>query len=75
MKYCRYCVSCISGDYYYCTSHEKVLSDNQIKHSTSCQDFVLSEMGDVDTGEQYKPRIRHNKIIQQEKSLFELKEG
>ena len=53
-KYCRYCAFCINGDTYYCTEHQKVLSD--VKHSIKCPNFALSELGDVDTGKQYKPR-------------------
>ena len=54
MKYCRYCAFCINGDCYYCTCHEKVL--NRVDTPTSCPDFVMSELGDVDTGKPYKPR-------------------
>lgn len=54
MKYCRYCAFCINGDCYYCTCHEKVL--NRVDTPTSCPEFVMSELGDVDTGKQYKPR-------------------
>lgn len=53
MKYCRYCAYCICGDVYYCTEHEKVL--NNVNKVTSCENFVLSELGDVDTGKSYKP--------------------
>ena len=54
MKYCRYCAFCINGDCYYCTDHNKVL--NRVDTPTSCPDFVMSELGDVDTGKPYKPR-------------------
>lgn len=56
-KYCRYCAFCINGDTYYCTAHQEVLSN--VKQTTQCPDFALSELGDVDTGKQYKPR-KHN---------------
>jgi hypothetical protein len=54
MKYCRYCAFCIVGDCYYCTCKEKEL--NRIDRATNCKEFVLSELGDVETGKQYKPR-------------------
>lgn len=54
MKYCRYCAFCIVGDSYYCTCKEKVL--NRVDRVTNCKEFVLSELGDVETGKQYKPR-------------------
>lgn len=57
MKYCRYCAFCISGDCYYCTCHDKELS--RVDKVTNCPDFVMSEMGDVDTGKPYKPREQH----------------
>lgn len=53
-KYCRYCAFCICGDAYYCTAHNKVLYN--VKHTVQCSDFVLSELGDIDTGKQYAPR-------------------
>ena len=54
MKYCRCCAFCISGDCYYCTLHDKVL--NTVDRVTSCPEFVMSVMGDVDTGKPYKPK-------------------
>lgn len=59
-KYCRYCAFCISGDAYYCTEHKEALGN--VKQVTQCPDFVLSELGDVDTGKQYKPRKRDTSI-------------
>lgn len=53
-KYCRYCAHCICGDAYYCTQFDKVLTN--VKSAVSCSEFVLSELGDVDTGKQYSPR-------------------
>lgn len=54
MKYCRYCAFCINGDCYYCTCLEKVLTN--VNRPTNCEEFVMSELGDVDTGKPYKPR-------------------
>ena len=53
-KYCRYCAHCISGDTYYCAGFEKVL--HNIKSAVNCSKFVLSTLGDIDTGKPYKPR-------------------
>lgn len=52
--YCRYCAYCFGGDCYYCSHKDKVL--NRIDVQTQCRDFVLSALGDVDTGKPYKPR-------------------
>ncbi|MCH5202735.1 MAG: hypothetical protein J1F17_05965 [Oscillospiraceae bacterium] len=53
-KYCRYCSFCICGDCYYCTAKEKTLK--RVDRAVNCNDFAISELGDVDTGKQYKPR-------------------
>lgn len=56
MKYCRYCSYCILCDWYYCTCHNKVLK--RVDKPTSCEDFILSELGDVETGKKYEPRAK-----------------
>ena len=56
MKYCRYCSYCILGDWYYCTCHDKVL--NRVYKPTSCEQYVESELGDVETGKKYTPRAK-----------------
>ena len=71
MKYCRYCAFCVNGDCYYCACHDKVLG--RVDRVTSCPDFVMSELGDVDTGKPYKPREPHevkNYVSLQQTSLF-----
>lgn len=68
-KYCRYCAHCICGDAYYCTEFDKVL--NNIKSVVSCSRFVLSELGDVDTGKQYTPR--ETDVIAAQNSDLQLK--
>ena len=70
-KYCRYCAYCISGDCYYCTYYGKTL--NRVDRAINCENFELSEMGDVDTGKPYTPREakpQESDTIQQT-SLFE----
>lgn len=63
-QYCRYCAFCIEGDCYYCTNKGKVLSESYIKHTNTCKDFTLSELGDVITGRKYQPhKIYHGKQI------------
>ena len=72
MKYCRYCAFCINGDAYYCTDHDKVL--NRVDRPTNCPDFVMSKLGDVDTGKHYKPReprMTNNAAAVQQITLFE----
>lgn len=56
MKYCRYCSYCILGDWYYCTCHDKVLK--RVDKPTSCEQYVESELGDVETGKKYTPRVK-----------------
>lgn len=56
MKYCRYCSYCILGDCYYCTFHDKVLK--RVDKPTSCEQYIESELGDVETGKKYTPRAK-----------------
>ena len=72
MKYCRYCAFCINGDAYYCTDRDKVL--NRVDRPTNCPDFVMSKLGDVDTGKHYNPRDprrTNNAATVQQITLFE----
>ena len=55
-QYCRYCAFCYEGDCFYCSRFERVLSDGSIKRANHCQEFALSDLGDVETGKQYQPR-------------------
>ncbi len=73
MKYCRYCTFCIDieNDCYYCTYFDKILK--RIDKVVSCVEFVMSELGDVDTGKQYKPRIKRKNMVTQQISLFDTK--
>ena len=46
---------------------------NRVDKVTSCPDFVMSELGDVDTGKPYKPREPHevkNAVTMQQTNLF-----
>lgn len=55
-QYCRYCAFAFEGDCFYCGKLDKVLSEHSIKSKNNCQSFVLSDLGDVETGRQYQPR-------------------
>ena len=55
-QYCRYCAYCISVDIIYCTYHKKELDCFAVRRVNHCRDFILSEMGDCETGKQYRPR-------------------
>ena len=70
-KYCRYCAFCFCGDEYYCSAHNKPLK--RINTAVKCDDFALSELGDVDTGKQYQPReLRRNNETQNLQITFKL---
>lgn len=71
-KYCRYCSFCILGDCYYCTATGKVLK--RIDKALDCDDFALSELGDVETGRQYQPIKPKEKSNTEQISLFAEKE-
>ena len=59
-KYCRYCVFCFEADDFRCSNHpdgkQPHWNEDQIKRETNCKNFELSDLGDVITGRQYKPR-------------------
>ena len=60
-QYCRYCAFCIDGDALYCTNFDKILTEAQIKRPNKCKDFALSELGDIETGKPYQPRVSKEK--------------
>ena len=61
-QYCRYCAHCFEADDFRCSNHPKGKephwTESQIKHENHCPNFVLSDLGDVITGRQYKPKKR-----------------
>lgn len=61
-QYCRYCAFCFDADDYRCSNHPKDKqphwTEEQIKRPNKCPNFALSDLGDVITGKQYKPRPR-----------------
>lgn len=66
-QYCRYCVFCFEGDGFFCSDPSKdrnkplkYMDEAEIKRVNHCQNFALSELGDVLSGRQYKPR--QNKV-------------
>lgn len=69
-QYCKYCAFCISGDKLYCTNFDKVLSYSLVSHTNNCADFALSELGDCETGKQYKLHERKSKQIDGQITMF-----
>ena len=55
-QYCRYCAFCFHGDVYYCNAKETVLRKGEIIRANQCRDYAYSELGDVDTGQPYRPQ-------------------
>lgn len=55
-QYCKFCCLCSSGDVYYCSYLEKVLTASAVKQPNECEFFALCDLGDVDTGKPYIPR-------------------
>ena len=58
-QYCRYCAHCFDADDFRCSNHPKGLQPHmtraQINRPNKCKNYVLSELGDVETGRQYRP--------------------
>lgn len=59
-QYCRYCAFCFEADDFRCSAmpdgKELHLSREDINKANKCKRFALSDLGDVETGKQYKPR-------------------
>ena len=55
-QYCRYCAFCTYGDVAYCGVYEWTMTDGAIRKENHCKSFVYSELGDVESGKQYRPR-------------------
>ena len=59
-QYCRYCAHCFEADDFRCSDHPKGKQPHwnrkQINRENHCPNFVLSDLGDVETGKEYKPR-------------------
>lgn len=58
-QYCRYCAFCFEADDFRCMNHpngeEPHWTRTQINRENHCPNFVLSDLGDVETGKPYKP--------------------
>lgn len=59
-QYGRYCAFCFEADQYRCSAEingqQLYMTERDIKRANKCPEFKLSELGDVITGRQYKPR-------------------
>ena len=61
-QYCRYCSHCFQADEneFRCSDHPKGKQPHwtrkQINRANYCPNFDLSELGDAETGAQYRPR-------------------
>lgn len=71
-KYCRYCAYCFQADEdeFRCSDHPKGKEPHwtrkQINRETNCPHFALSDLGDAETGEPYRPRQPHRKKTKEE---------
>ena len=59
-QYCRYCAFCFEADDFRCSNHPDRKNPHwtreQINRPNNCPNFVLSDLGDVETGKLYRPR-------------------
>ena len=66
-QYCRYCGYCfvIGDDLYACSAYpgekEIIQTRKQINRVNHCPNFALTDLGDVETGKQYKERETYRK--------------
>lgn len=70
-QYCRYCSHCSQGDCFYCNIFDMELSESSIKRPNKCKEFNLSELGDVESGRQYKPRKPKEPSVELPQITFE----
>ena len=80
-QYCRYCAFCFDAiDEFRCSNHpeckEPRWNRKQINRENHCKNFALSDLGDVETGKQYRPRKgkakRHKFDKAEQLSIFDL---
>ena len=75
-KYCRYCAFCFDAGDYRCSNHpdgkQPHWTEKQIKREINCKNFVLSDLGDVITGKQYRPRYVNTNGKSEEKKFEQL---
>lgn len=73
-QYCRYCAFCFEADDYRCSAEingqQLHMDENDIKRPNKCKEYTLSELGDVITGRQYKPREKKEKRDNGQLPLF-----
>jgi hypothetical protein len=74
-QYCRYCSFCFEADQYRCSAEingqQLYMTERDIKRPNKCPGFTLSELGDVITGRQYKPRKKKEAENDGQPSLFD----
>ena len=62
-QYCRYCGFCCEVDSgYYCGAKQLLMSESKIKQVNNCKEYGYTDMGDVITGRQYKPRTTEKNL-------------
>lgn len=80
-QYCRYCAFCFDlGDWFGCSNHPKgeepYMTRSRINRENNCPNFGLSDLGDIETGKQYRPRKgkakRHRYDKSEQLSIFDL---
>lgn len=64
-QYCRYCAFCFEADDFRCSNHplgeEVHWTRKQINRQNHCPNFALTDLGDVETGKEYKERGTYKK--------------
>ena len=76
-QYCRYCAFCFQADEneFRCSAEingqQLYMTERDIKRPNKCPGFTLSELGDVITGRQYKPREKKEPKNNEQPSLFD----
>ena len=65
-QYCRYCAFCFDADEFRCSNHpegkELRMTREQVNRENHCPNFALSDLGDVETGKQYRPHVYRRRV-------------
>lgn len=62
-QYCRYCAFCFEADDFRCSNHpegkQPHMTRAQINRENHCVNFAPTDLGDVETGKKYRPRVQY----------------
>lgn len=75
-QYCRYCAFCFDAGEFRCSNHpdgkQIYMTRSDINRANKCPNYQYSDLGDVETGKQYRPlKSKRTKRINRNLNLFD----